>query len=61
MTIPLSESRRTLGTEQLLGAVLRDTVREGELEVLGEKLLDVGPLDILGLLELNDAENLRWG
>ena len=34
---------------------------EGELEVLGDKLLDVRPLDVLGLLELGDAENLRRG
>ena len=31
---------------------------ERELEVLGDELLDVGPLDVLGLLELDDAENL---
>lgn len=57
--IPLSESRRALGAEELLGVVLRDAVGEGELEVLDEELLDVRPLDVLGLLELDDAENLR--
>ena len=61
MTIPLSESRRALGAEELLGAVARDTVGEGELEVLGDELLDVRPLDVLGLLELDDAENLEMG
>lgn len=30
--------------------------REGE--VLGEELLDVGALDIVGLLELDDTEDL---
>ena len=59
MTIPLSESRRTLGAEELLRAGARDTVGERELEVLGDELLNVGPLDVLGLLELDDAENLR--
>lgn len=59
MTILLSESRRTLGAEELLGAALRDTVGERELEVLGDELLDVRPPDVLSLLELDDAENLR--
>jgi hypothetical protein len=36
-------------------------VGEGELEVLGYELLDVRALDVLGLLELDDAENLRGG
>lgn len=31
---------------------------EGEGELLGDKLLDVGALDVLGLLELNDLEDL---
>lgn len=33
-------------------------MREGELEVLGEELLDVGALDVVGLLELNNLKNL---
>lgn len=32
---------------------------EGEREVLGDELLDVGALDVLGLLELNNAEDLQ--
>ena len=32
---------------------------KGELEVLGDQLLEVGALDILGLLQLDDAENLK--
>lgn len=31
---------------------------EREAQVLGEELPDVGSLDILGLLDLDDAENL---
>lgn len=45
------------GGEDLAGG-LGDTVGERELEVLGEKLLDVGAADIGGLLELNDLEDL---
>ena len=33
-------------------------MRQGEGEVLGGELLDVGALDIVGLLELDDAEDL---
>jgi len=33
-------------------------VRKRELKVLGKKLLDVGALDVVGLLELNNLENL---
>jgi hypothetical protein len=33
-------------------------VRKRELEVLGEELLDVWALDVFGLLELNDLEDL---
>lgn len=29
-----------------------------EAQVLGQELLDVGALDIVGLLELDDAEDL---
>lgn len=34
-------------------------MRKREFEVLGEKLLDVRALDVVGLLKLNDLENLR--
>ena len=34
---------------------------QGEGEVLGGELLDVGALDIIGLLELDDAEDLVLG
>lgn len=33
-------------------------MRQREGQVLGEELLDVGALDIVGLLELDDAEDL---
>ena len=33
-------------------------MRQGELEVLGQKLLDVGAADVLGLLNLNDLEDV---
>ena len=33
-------------------------MREREFEILGEELLDVWALDIVGLLELDDFENL---
>jgi hypothetical protein len=33
-------------------------VREREAEALGDQLLDIGALDIFGLLDLDDTENL---
>jgi len=33
-------------------------VRKGEFEVLGEELLDVWALYVIGLLELNNLEDL---
>lgn len=57
-TTSLGESRRTSGGEDLLVADLGDTVGQREREILGQKLLDVRALDVVGLLELNDTENL---
>ena len=57
-TTNLGESRWAGGGEDLLLADLGDTVGQRESEVLGEELLDVRALDIIGLLELNNAENL---
>jgi hypothetical protein len=34
-------------------------VRQGELEVLGDELLDVGALDVVVLLELDNTENVN--
>lgn len=33
-------------------------MRKRKFKVLGEELLDVRALDVVGLLELNDLENL---
>lgn len=54
----LSESGWSLRAEQLLGAGLGDAVGERELQVLGNQLLDVGALDVGGLLDLNNTEDL---
>ena len=48
-----------MGREDLLAGGLGDTVGKGELEALGEELLDVGAADILGLLDLDDLDDLR--
>jgi hypothetical protein len=34
-------------------------MRKREFEVLGEELLDVWSLDVVGLLEFNNLENLQ--
>lgn len=53
----LEEGGGAGGGEDLAG--LRGVaVRKGELEVLGEELLDVGAADVLGLLNLNDLEDV---
>lgn len=54
----LSESGWSLRAEHLLGALLGDSVREGEAQALLGELADVRSLDILGLLELDDAEDV---
>jgi hypothetical protein len=54
----LSESRGSLGAEDLAGADLADAVGERELQVLGDQLADVRALDVLALLDLDDAENV---
>ena len=40
-------------------ANLLDAVREGELELGDQKLLDVGAANIVGLLDLDNAEDLK--
>ena len=45
-----------MGEEE--AAALDDTVREGEAQVRGQELLDVGAADVRGLLDLGDAEDL---
>jgi hypothetical protein len=42
----------------LLGGDSGSTVGKREFEVLGKELLDVGTADGIGLLNLDDAENL---
>lgn len=42
-------------------ANLGDAMRKREFEIGNEKLLDVGSADVLGLLDLNHAENLNPG
>lgn len=54
----LSESGWSLRAEQLLSAGLGDAVGERELQVLGNQLLDVGALDVGGLLDLNNTEDV---
>jgi hypothetical protein len=50
------ESARAVRDES--AADLCDAVREGELEVGGHELLDIGPADVLGLCDLNHTEDL---
>jgi hypothetical protein len=57
--MPLRESGRSLRREDLLGVRLGDTVRKGEGEALGDKLLDVRSLDVLGLFQLDNSEDLN--
>lgn len=45
--------------EDLGAGCLGDAVRKREFEVLGKELLDVWALDIFGLLDLNNLENLN--
>ena len=52
------ESRGAVSNEGRAG--LRHTVREGELEVGSEELLDVWAADIISLLDLNNLEDLLW-
>lgn len=56
-----SKSGWALRAEDLLVADLGDTVGEREGEFLGDELLDVGALDVLGLLKLDNLEDLWWG
>ena len=56
-----SERRWSLGAEDLLGRSLGDTVRQGEAQVLGDQLLDVGALDLIGLLQLDNSQDLSKG
>lgn len=50
------ERRRSVRDEGRAG--LRDAVRQRELEVGGEELLDVRPANVLRFLDLNHTEDL---
>jgi hypothetical protein len=54
----LSESRRTRVGEQLLARGLGGTMRQRELEVLLEELLDVRAADGVVVLDLNNLKDL---
>jgi hypothetical protein len=55
----LSKGGWSLGAEDLLASGLGDTVGQREAEALLEELADVGALDVLGLLDLGDTEDLK--
>lgn len=57
---PLSKSGRTARSERFLHRGCRDAVRKRELEVFGDKLLDVRAPNVGYLLHLNDTENLQY-
>lgn len=59
-TTNLCECGGTGGAEDLLVADTGDTVGERERETLGDELLDVRALDVFGLLNLDNAENLSF-
>jgi len=52
----LVEGRGAVGEEE--GATLDDAVGEGEPEVGGQELLDVGPANVGSLLNLGNPEDL---
>lgn len=54
----LIESRRSLGSEDVLVGLRWVAVREREFEVLGEELADVWAADVVELLNFNDLEDL---
>jgi len=47
-----------VSSEDLLGRCLRNTVRKREADAFLEQLLEVGALDVRGLLNLNNLEDL---
>ena len=55
---PLEESVRPCRSEHVLAALRRYAMRHGELEVLGQELLDVRATDILLLVDLNNLEDV---
>jgi hypothetical protein len=57
LTSHLCEGRWPRVGEDLLASRLGSAVRQRELEVLGEELLDVGAADVLGVVDLDDLED----
>ena len=55
---PLRKGRWPVSSEDLLGRCLGNTVREREADTLLEQLLEVRALDVGGLLNLNNLEDL---
>ncbi len=55
----LREGGWSVGGEELLGRCV--AVREREFEVLGDQLLDVGSLDVVGVVDFHDFEDLEGG
>ena len=55
----LSKSRRPVWEEELLATGLGYAMRERERELRLQQLLDVGALDVGGLLNLNHLQDLR--
>lgn len=58
LTSRLCKGRWPRVSKQLLASGLDGAVRQRELEVLGEELLDVGAADVLAVVNLDDLEDL---
>lgn len=56
--VHLCKRARSVGDEQLLGGGA--AVREREFEVLGDQLLDVWSLDVVGVGDFDNLEDLFW-
>ena len=48
-----------MSDEDFLGGGFGDTMWKREFEVLAEELLDIGPLNIISLLDFDDFEYLH--
>ena len=55
----LCKRRWSVSSEDLLVRGFGDTMWEREFKVLSEELFDIRALDIIGLLDFDDSENLR--
>lgn len=53
------ESRGPVCGEDLLAGAPTNTVRKRKFQVLGEELLDVWAANVIGLLNLNDLEDMN--